>query len=120
MNDAELTAKINAMHKSFLEDIHKIFQKKNSDYGNSFFKLNRGGDLFAPFFDIQRKYIRLKSIIEKQRRGEEIDVEDETFTDTLLDLANYCTMVAVLIKLNSAEGHECYCNVCSKKIKKKE
>jgi SAM-dependent methyltransferase len=99
----ELMEKINGIHKDYLQQIHELFKKKNSDYGNAFFKLNSKDNLYPVFMDIQRKFIRLQAIVEKQQQGEKLEVKDETITDTLLDLGNYAVMTATLIKLGEED-----------------
>ena len=79
---------------SQLEEIQQsckeIFKKKNADYGNAFATygvvgvLVRIGDKLARFSNISSKNI-------------EINVDDETIRDTLMDLHNYAAMAIMCL-----------------------
>jgi len=68
----------------------EIFKKKNADYGDAFATygtvgvLVRIGDKLARFSNISSKNI-------------EINVEDETIRDTLMDLHNYAAMAIMCL-----------------------
>lgn len=78
------------IHKEICTDIHKLYIKKNRDYGDSFANLRKRYPLFVCMrvFD---KLNRLESCMEKGT----IVVKDETIEDTLMDIANYCIMEIV-------------------------
>lgn len=75
------------IHKDICDEIHKLYELKNADYGDSFSKLRKRYPLFICMrvFD---KLNRLESCMIKGRT----EVKDETIEDTLIDIANYCIM----------------------------
>lgn len=75
------------------EQMHDIYIKKNHDYGNSFDKSIDELGIVAAVTRMSDKMERLKSLVKK-----ESEVKDESFTDTVLDLANYAVMTAVYLK----------------------
>ena len=70
-----------------------IYAKKNHDYGDSF---NEGcnelgvGYAFSRIFDKTKRFQTLAKGIMNNNLS--IEVQDETIEDTIMDLANYCTM----------------------------
>ena len=61
---------------------------KNTDYGNSFERtMNKYGDV-ALMLRLEDKFNRLESLFSKK----EVLVKDESFDDTLKDLAGYCLL----------------------------
>lgn len=79
--------------------MHKIFIKKNHDYGNSFEQsLNEEG-LAASRIRMGDKWNRYKTL---SKNDSNIQVKDESLRDTLIDLANYAIMTVMwLDKQNS-------------------
>ena len=73
--------------------MHDIYIKKNHDYGNSFDKSIDELGIVAAVTRMSDKMERLKSLVKK-----ESEVKDESFTDTVLDLANYAVMTAMYLK----------------------
>jgi len=71
----------------------KIFKKKNADYGDAFSKHGTVGVLVR----ISDKLSRFTNITQ---RGIEINVEDETLKDTLMDLHNYAAMAIMCLDKN--------------------
>lgn len=69
-----------------LDQMLKLYNAKNADYGNSFEQsLDEFGDI-ASVVQLSHKINRLKQLIKaKAQVGESID-------DTLIDLANYAVM----------------------------
>lgn len=68
------------------------YMRKNADYGNSFFRSQEmfGRDsVFVRLYDKLWRYQRLDE-------GREAQVADESMLDTLMDLANYTVMFAML------------------------
>lgn len=84
-----------SQYKAIVENMTKKFIAKNHDYGNSFSESVQefGGrmGLIVGFAPIMHKFNRAKNII----RGTDALVIDETVHDTLLDMANYCIMLAM-------------------------
>lgn len=73
--------------------MHDTYIKKNHDYGNSFDKSIDELGIVAAVTRMSDKMERLKSLVKK-----ESEVKDESFTDTVLDLANYAVMTAMYLK----------------------
>ena len=75
------------------DQMHDTYIKKNHDYGNSFDKSIDELGIVAAVTRMSDKMERLKSLVKK-----ESEVKDESFTDTVLDLANYAVMTAMYLK----------------------
>lgn len=90
------------MHKELCQKLNETYEKKNHDYGNSF------GDTFdklgviSAITRISDKYNRLVSLCTKSE--EERKVKDESITDTLLDMANYCIMTVIELHKDDVES----------------
>ena len=78
------------IHREICEELHSTYLKKNADYGDSFSKLRQEYPE-AILIRLSDKLNRLKSLM----RSGDIQVKDESISDTLLDLANYCIMEEV-------------------------
>lgn len=70
------------------DEILKLYEIKNSDYGNSFYKQLDEDGLLVSKIRLQDKLSRFSSIIKKGT----IEVKDEKLRDTLIDLATYSIM----------------------------
>ena len=86
----EQIRKLEKLEDLFYEAL-QTYIKKNIDYGDSFSKTYAEFGMVAPVIRINDKVERLKSII----ANDEINVEDESIRDTLMDLANYAFMTVV-------------------------
>lgn len=73
--------------------MHDIYIKKNHDYGNSFDKSIDELGIVSAVTRMSDKIERLKSLVKK-----ESEVKDESFLDTVMDLANYAIMTAMYLK----------------------
>lgn len=85
-------------HEHFINicaDMVDTYERKNADYGNSFVKVR---DLMpnAILVRLNDKVNRLNSIMTSGN----IQVKDESIADTLQDLANYCVMELVEMKMD--------------------
>ena len=78
------------IHKNICMTLNNTYERKNSDYGDSFASL-REEFPDAILIRLTDKLNRLKTLM----RGVEQKVNDESIEDTLLDLANYCIMEVV-------------------------
>ena len=78
------------IHREICEELHRTYLKKNADYGDSFAKLRQKYPE-AILIRLSDKLNRLKSLMGSGN----IQVKDESISDTLLDLANYCIMEEV-------------------------
>lgn len=85
-------------HKELVEELNKIYQQKNHDYGDSFGKTFQLLGLISAVTRITDKYNRLVSLA----TGAEQQVKDESIIDTLKDMANYCLMT--IIELEEQEN----------------
>lgn len=88
----------------------ELYEKKNSDYGDSFnISLDKYG-IIAALTRMSDKFNRVENIIlNKDNDGNpvfnNIKVRDEKLEDTLVDLANYAMMTVLWMKNNSKINH---------------
>ena len=80
-------------HKELCEQLNETYARKNSDYGNSFGETFDKLGIISAITRISDKYNRLCALATKPE--EERKVKDESITDTLLDMANYCIMTVI-------------------------
>lgn len=80
-------------HKDICKELNDVYAKKNHDYGNSFGETFDKLGIISAVTRISDKYNRLVSLCTKPE--EERKVKDESITDTLLDMANYCIMTII-------------------------
>lgn len=85
------------IHASICKELNETYARKNRDYGDSFAKLRQEFP-DAILIRLADKYNRLKTL----RSGQVPEVRDESITDTLLDMANYCIMEAIEMKIEAA------------------
>lgn len=77
------------------DELLAIFEKKNSDYGNSFEESLEKHGIIAAIVRMEDKMGRLNSLT---KPGSEQKVSDESLVDTLKDLSNYALMTAVWLE----------------------
>lgn len=98
-------------------ELHDIYKRKNSDYGNSFGESLEKFGVIASVVRLQDKVSRFVSLT---TGGNKQLVVDEKVEDTLLDLINYCVMTVMYyeelyakvefkIDLSSTGGLICKC-----------
>ena len=80
-------------HKDICKELNDVYTKKNHDYGDSFGETFDKLGIISAITRISDKYNRLVSLCTKSE--EERKVKDESITDTLLDMANYCIMTVI-------------------------
>lgn len=80
-------------HQEICQELNKVYEQKNHDYGNSFGDTFDKLGIISAVTRITDKYNRLVSLCTKSE--EERKVKDESITDTLLDMANYCIMTVI-------------------------
>ena len=85
-------------HKDICNELNDVYARKNSDYGNSFGDTFDKLGIISAVTRISDKYNRLVSLCTKSE--EERKVKDESITDTLLDMANYCIMTVIEMHKN--------------------
>ncbi len=78
------------VHAEICEKLHRTYEAKNADYGDSFARVRKKYPN-AILIRLNDKLNRLESLESGQCRK----VSDESIEDTLLDLANYCIMELV-------------------------
>lgn len=83
------------------DELLSIFEKKNSDYGNSFEESLEKHGIIAAIVRMEDKMGRLNSLTKK---GAEQKVSDESLVDTLKDLSNYALMTAVWLEDDKASS----------------
>lgn len=86
-----------AIHKDICESLSNIYEKKNSDYGDSFSKLRIEYGNTAILIRLEDKLGRLKRLMQ----GSKQQVKDESIDDSLKDLANYAIMELVERRIES-------------------
>ena len=79
------------MHKALCEELNRIYEKKNHDYGDSFHQTFLEEGMAMPRIRLSDKLSRFKALT--KAGGQEVN--DESIRDTLLDLANYALMTAM-------------------------
>lgn len=85
---------LEAIKKAHTE-LTDIFEKKNTDYGNSFEESLEKHGLIAAVVRMEDKMLRLTNLSKKE--SEQL-VNDESLIDTLKDLSNYALMTAVWLE----------------------
>lgn len=101
-------------HKRITEEMHATSSRKNADYAGQ----GGGADAFANFRMIERlsggvittevgmitrMTDKLSRITSLMTSGKEAKVKDESVMDTLIDLANYCVIMAIYVEQKKAE-----------------
>lgn len=89
-------------HKAICDELNKLYEKKNHDYGDSFHQtfVEEGlGDKFSRFKTLSR--ITCTDSDQQQ-------VTDESIRDTLMDLANYAIMT--ILEMDGEESSLIYAN----------
>ena len=79
------------IHKALCEELNRIYEKKNHDYGDSFHQTFLEEGMAMPRIRLSDKLSRFKALT--KAGGQEVN--DESIRDTLLDLANYALMTAM-------------------------
>ena len=85
------------LHKEICKELNQTYEKKNSDYGNSFGNTFEKLGIISAITRITDKYNRLVSLCTSEKDRQ---VKDETISDTLLDMANYCIMTEMELRKN--------------------
>jgi hypothetical protein len=81
------------MHRKLCEELNKLYEKKNHDYGDSFHLSYMEEGMAMPRIRLSDKLNRFKTL----SRAENQEVKDESIRDTLIDLANYAIMTVMEI-----------------------
>lgn len=87
-------------HKQICKELNRLYERKNSDYGDSFHISFEEEGMAMARIRLGDKLSRFKNL---SRKGTRL-VEDESIRDTLIDLANYAVMtVAEMDRAAEAE-----------------
>lgn len=78
-------------HARICEEINKLYERKNHDYGDSFHQTFVEEGMAMARIRLGDKFSRFKTL----SRGCEQKVNDESIRDTLIDLANYAIMTVL-------------------------
>ena len=78
-------------HKEWCDNLHALYEIKNRAYGDSFGETYKKLGIISAVTRISDKYNRLVNLATHP----EIDANDESLIDTLVDLANYSIMTAM-------------------------
>lgn len=84
------------MHENICKKLNETYKNKNHDYGDSFGETFNKLGIVSAVTRISDKYNRLVSLC--MLPEEERKVKDESITDTLLDMANYCIMTMIELR----------------------
>lgn len=82
-------------HEAICQQLNDLYRRKNADYGDSFGKSFAEYGMVMPCIRLEDKLNRLKALT---RKGD-AQVQDESVTDTLLDLANYAIMTVIEMQI---------------------
>lgn len=93
------TTKNVSRHMEICDELNKLYEKKNNDYGDSFSGTFKEFGLTMSAIRLQDKLERFKRL----SKGNEANVKDESIRDTLVDLANYAIMTVMEIDKNGKE-----------------
>lgn len=85
------------LHANICANLNDIYQRKNSDYGDSFGKSFNEYGMAMPCIRLEDKLNRLKALTVHNKKQ---SVNDESVEDTLLDLANYAIMTVIEMNMN--------------------
>jgi hypothetical protein len=91
-------------HAEICKMLNDIYRRKNSDYGDSFGETYRKLGIISAVTRLTDKYNRLVSLSTKDK-SEQL-VNDESITDTLVDMANYAIMTIIEINNERSEKNK--------------
>ena len=80
-------------HKAICDELNKLYEKKNHDYGDSFHQTFVEEGLAMTRIRLGDKFSRFKTLSRlTYSDSDQQQVTDESIRDTLMDLANYAIM----------------------------
>ena len=92
-------------HKAICDELNKLYEKKNHDYGDSFHQTFVEERLAMTRIRLGDKFSRFKTLSRLTNSGsDQQQVTDESIRDTLMDLANYAIMT-ILEMDGDSEGY---------------
>lgn len=80
------------MHSAICNELNAVYERKNSDYNDSFSKSFTEYGMAMPCIRLEDKLNRLKALTIHSKSQM---VKDESVADTLMDLANYAIMTLI-------------------------
>ena len=88
------------MHKRITDEMHALYRRKNSDYGDSTHETYLK---FGPDAYLVRMYDKLNRIhhLTSQGTGNGY-VTDESINDSLMDLANYAVLMLIELEMDKS------------------
>ena len=87
-------------HAQICNYLNNLYERKNSDYNDSFGKSYKEYGMYMPCIRLEDKLNRLKALTVHNKKQE---VQDESIRDTLEDLANYAIMTIVELDIENEE-----------------
>ena len=78
-------------HKELCDQLNKTYEEKNRNYGDSFGISVKKYGYISALTRMSDKWNRLETLILNKSDG----TKDESLSDTLIDLANYCLMTVM-------------------------
>lgn len=93
------------MHSAVCEQLNKIYEQKNHDYGDSFHETFVEEGMAMARIRLSDKLNRFKRLSKLLEEGDEDQqkVADESIEDTLMDLANYAIMTVMEMRREAAD-----------------
>ena len=71
-----------------IAEMLNTYEKKNTDYGNSFSETIQEFGFIPAVARINDKLKRVKNMV----KGNDMNIKDESMRDNLMDIANYCVL----------------------------
>ena len=82
-------------HKAICDELNKLYERKNHDYGDSFHQTFVEEGLAMARIRLGDKFSRFKTLSKLLETNGSQKVTDESIRDTLIDLANYAIMTVL-------------------------
>lgn len=83
------------MFNNICQTLFDTYKKKNADYGDSFSRIFKKRGMSYALDHLEEKVYRIEALQAKDN-----DVKDETYVDSLKDLANYAILTLIELELN--------------------
>lgn len=90
-----LTIEKSTLHAQICQELNELYKRKNHDYGDSFHQTWLEEGFAMSRIRLSDKLNRFK----KLSKGGDVQVDDESIRDTLIDLANYAIMTVMEMDL---------------------
>lgn len=82
------------LHMNLCANLHETYVAKNTAYGDSFSVTFKEFGIISALTRMSDKWNRIKALAAGARN----DVNDESLEDSLMDMANYCTMTVMELR----------------------